>query len=95
MSYPWPFSTKADVEIDAEDVLDYVKDNREWFLEALSDVIPEREVIKEAITKARNVLNDFDLIRRCRDKASNNRDLVAVKLYEAVESLCDYLEAQQ
>ena len=94
MSYPWSFTTTADVEIDADDILDYVKENREWFLEQLNGQIPERTAIKESVVQLENILNNFDSIRRCRDKAANNRDLVAVKLYEALEGIKSYLEGQ-
>ena len=95
MSYPWPYSTRVDAEIDADDILDYVRENKEWFVEKLQNLSPERTVIKEAVTLADNILNDFDVIRRCRDKAANNRNLEAVRLYESVEKLRDYLQEQQ
>ena len=95
MSYPWPYSTNADVEIDADDILDYVKENKDWFLSQLKNLMPEREAIKEALIRTDDILNEFDNIRRCRDKAANNRNLEAVKLYESVEKLRNYLKEQQ
>ncbi len=95
MTYPWPYTTNTDVEIDAHDILEYVKNNSEWFLSHLKNLTPEREAIKEALIRTDDILNEFDKIRRCRDKAANNRDLEAVKLYESVEKLRKYLQEQQ
>ena len=41
MSYPWPLSTRTDVEVDADDVLEYVESNREWFAEKLQGHLPD------------------------------------------------------
>lgn len=95
MTYPWPYTTNTDVEIDADDILEYVKNNSEWFLSHLKNLVPERDVIKEALIRTDDILNEFDKIRRCRDKAANNRNLEAVKLYESVEKLRKYLQEQQ
>ena len=95
MTYPWDFETQTNVSIDAEDILEYVKNNKEWFVEKLQNLSPEREVVKEALIRIDDMLNEFDKIRRCRDKAANNRNLEAVKLYESVEKLRKYLQEQQ
>lgn len=95
MTHPRDFETRAEVSIYADDILEYVKNNSEWFLSHLKNLTPEREAIKEALIRTDDILNEFDKIRRCRDKAANNRDLEAVKLYESVEKLRKYLQEQQ
>lgn len=95
MTHPWDFETRTEVSIDADDILEYVKNNSEWFLSQLKNLSPERDVIKEALIRTNDILNEFDNIRRCRDKAANNRNLEAVKLYESVEKLRNYLKEQQ
>ena len=92
MSYPWNFETTADVSIDADDILEYVKNNKDWFLEKINDKPSTDETVKELINYLRNILDEFDCVRRCRDKAANNRDLHGVKLYEAVEEVKNKLE---
>ena len=95
MTHPWDFETQTNVSIDADDILEYVKNNSEWFLSHLKNLVPEREVVKEALIRIDDMLNEFDKIRRCRDKAANNRNLEAVKLYESIEKLRKYLQEQQ
>lgn len=74
------------VRIDADDVVEFAKSNREYFLRELG---VEDENIRIASLKKQieNLLNDYDSIRRDRDYKHADTD--AVKLYEALTKLKD------
>ena len=85
-SYPWDYEDT--VRIDADDILDYVRDNKDWFLDQLG--CSESTVGNTLLELERHVtdlINEYDDIRRYRDESSNNRDDRAVKLYEELERL--------
>ena len=92
MGYPWNFEITTDVSIDADDILEYVKENKDWFLEKLSDKPSTEDTVKEMLNYLRNILDKFDYVRRFRDENVNNRDLHSVKLYEAIEDIKHKLE---
>lgn len=83
---PWDFETQ--VSVDADEILDYVRDNKDWFLDQLG--CSESTVGNTLLALERHVtdlINEYDDIRRYRDESSNNRDDRAVKLYEELERL--------
>lgn len=83
---PWDY--EETVRIDAEDILDYVRDNKDWFLDQLG--CGESTVSNTLLELERHVtdlINEYDDIRRYRDESSNNRDDRVVKLYEELERL--------
>lgn len=83
---PWDY--EETVRIDAEDILDYVRDNQDWFLDQLG--CGESTIGNTLLELERHVtdlINEYDDIRRYRDESSNNRDDKVVKLYEELERL--------
>lgn len=66
--YPWDYEDT--IRIDAEDILDYVKDNKEWFLSQLGKDTNELATLEE---KVLNTINRFDYIRRYRDYSESTR----------------------
>ena len=86
MRVPWDFETQ--VSVDADEILDYVHDNKDWFLDQLG--CSEITVTNTLLALERHVtdlINEYDDIRRYRDESSNNKDDRVVKLYEELESL--------
>lgn len=81
MSYPWDLETN--VRIDADDVLDYVKDNKEWFLDKLGE---SRQLVNENIVSlernVQNIIDKYDMVRRLRDSSSEHKDAVSISMYE-------------
>ena len=79
---PWDFQTE--VSIDCDEILEYVKDNKDWFLSELG--IPTDSYLKSQLSSIacmiENTLNEYDSIRRKRDESINNTDLPEVQLYE-------------
>lgn len=91
MSYPWDY--EETIRIDAEDILDYVQDNKEWFLEKLGE---NDFVYKEKMKKLSQVIheicnNEFNFLRQVRDGTSklSNEEVVekCKKLYTLIETL--------
>lgn len=91
MSYPWDY--EETVRIDAEDILDYVKDNRDWFLEKLGE---DDFIYKEKMQKLSQVIhewcnNDFNFLRQVRDGTSKLSDKEIIEkcktLYNKIESI--------
>ena len=89
MSYPWDF--EETVRIDAEDILDYVKDNKEWFLEKLDN---NDFVYKEKMQNLSQVIHDFcnnecNFLRKVRDGTSSltNEEIIekCKKMYSKIE----------
>lgn len=82
----WDFETQ--VRVDADEILDYVRDNQEWFLSQLGcndrNTRNTLTVLDEYVS---DLINKYDDIRRHRDKSSNNRNDRAVELYEELEVL--------
>ena len=74
MSYPWDY--EETVRIDAEDILDYVKDNKEWFLEKLGN---NDFVYKEKMQQLSQIIhdkcnNEWNFLRQVRDGTSKLSD---------------------
>lgn len=91
MSYPWDY--EETVRIDAEDILEYVQDNKEWFLDKLGE---NDFVYKEKMKKLSQVIheicnNEFNFLRQVRDGTSklSNEEIVekCKKLYTLIETL--------
>jgi len=86
MSYPWDFEAK----IDAEDILDYVRDNQEWFLDKLeqSDGYYKNGLMEFKI-HLNNLLDNYNTIRLRRDHIIpvTNLNNQAISLYEDIEEL--------
>lgn len=83
---PWDFETQ--VCVDADEVLDYVRDNQDWFLSQLGcndrNIRNTLTVLDEYVS---DLINKYDDIRRYRDESTNNRNDRAVKLYEELTGL--------
>lgn len=81
---PWDFETQ--VSVDADEILDYVRDNKDWFLDQLGCSTIGNTLL-ELERHVTDLINEYDDIRRYRDESSNNRDDRVVKLYEELERL--------
>lgn len=90
----WDFETQ--IAIDPEEILDYVKDNKEWFLDRLQE---NDFVYKKKMQELSRVIhnmcnNEFDFLRKVRDGISNLSDKEIVEkckdLYSTIESLGNY-----
>lgn len=88
--YPCDFYTE--VNIDAYQMVDYVRENWEYFCEEIGDKRASVEVITETIKQIEDTLNKFDYVRRFRDSSAENRDNDAVKLYNSIEQVKQQLE---
>lgn len=88
--YPCDFYTE--VNIDAYQMVGYVRENWEYFCEEIGDKRASVEVITETIKQIEDTLNKFDYVRRFRDSSVENRDNDAVKLYNAIEQIKQQLE---
>ena len=86
MSYPWDFETEATVRIDAEEILDYVKENREWFLERLN-TSTQRDEIVEICKRLQDFLDKWDMYRVIRDMQSEEREFGPVKMWDDINTL--------
>jgi len=83
--YPWGLETKADVCVDADDVLDYVKSNKEWFLEKLGNYKSNETVkneVKDLGEFVDSIIDKYNKVRIFRDASSNNTEEEKVKIYE-------------
>lgn len=83
MSYPWDF--EETVRIDAEEILDYVKENKEWFLEQL-EIQKSSSTVKEDVKDLSNyvdsIIDKYNKVRIMRDSSVHNQDEISVKMYE-------------
>ncbi len=83
MSHPWDY--EETVRIDADDILDYVRENKEWFLEQL-DVQKSSSTIKEEIKDLSgyvdSIIDKYNKVRIVRDSSVHNQDELSVKMYE-------------
>lgn len=98
-NYPWDLETKVDVSIDADDVLDYVISNKQWFLDKLGDYKPNEEVkgeVKDLEKFVDSIIDKYDSIRIYRDASINNSEDERVKIYEDLigikQSITDILK---
>ena len=88
---PWDY--EETVRIDADDILDYVKDNKEWFLDRLGE---DDYIYKKKMQQLSQVIhdlcnNEFNFLRQVRDGTSKlSKDEIiekCKKLYSKIESL--------
>ena len=85
MSYPWDLEVRTDVSIDADDVLDYVKANKQWFLEQLGDYKSDETMkneIKDVGNYVDSIIDKYNAIRILRDMSIDNANDPRVKIYE-------------
>lgn len=82
--YPWSFETRTDVTIDADDILEYVKNNKEWFLDKL-DIQKSNSSIKEDIKDLSvfvdSIIDKYNKVRILRDNSNNSNEDICVKIY--------------
>ena len=86
MSYPWDFETEATVRADAEEVLDYVKENKDWFLDQLG-IASKKEIQQKAKELFREFYDEFDHVRRLRDSSHEYETDEMVRMYEWVQQI--------
>ena len=83
MSHPWDY--EETVRIDADDILDYVRENKEWFLEQL-DVQKSSSTIKEEVKDLSgyvdSIIDKYNKVRIVRDSSVHNQGELSVKMYE-------------
>lgn len=85
MSYPWDLEVRTDVSIDADDVLEYVKANKQWFLEQLGDYKSDETMkneIKDVGNYVDSIIDKYNTIRILRDTSTDNANDPRVKIYE-------------
>lgn len=70
---------ETEVSIYCDDILEYVRDNWDWFRENLGGI-----AINEDIKALSNILDKYNNVRIDRDNGVNND---AVKLYNDLESV--------
>lgn len=84
-NYPWDFETQANVSIDADDILGYVKENKDWFLSHLEGYKSNTEVkdeVKDLGNFVDSIIDKYNKVRIFRDTSNNNMDDLKVKMYE-------------
>jgi hypothetical protein len=95
MGYPWDFETKANVTVDADDILDYVRENKEWFLEQL-EIQKSSSTIKEDVKDLSNyvdsIIDKYNKVRIMRDSSVHNQDELGVKMYEDLVAIKKSIE---
>lgn len=83
---PWDFETQ--VRVDADEILDYVRDNQDWFLSQLgchnNTIRNNLDVLDKYVS---DLIDKYDDTRHYRDESTNNRNDQAVKLYEELIGL--------
>lgn len=83
MSHLWDY--EETVRIDVDDILDYVRENKEWFLEQL-DVQKSSSTIKEEVKDLSgyvdSIIDKYNKVRIVRDSSVHNQDELSVKMYE-------------
>lgn len=83
MSHPWDY--EETVRIDADDILDYVRENKEWFLEQL-EIQKSSSTIKEEVKDLSgyvdSIIDKYNKVRIMRDSSVHNQDELSVKMYE-------------
>ncbi len=83
-SYPWDLEIKANVSIDADDVLDYVKNNKQWFLDHIGDYKNNEEIkgeVKDLGVFVDSIIDKYNNVRIFRDASDKNLDDLKVKMY--------------
>ena len=93
MLYPSDFEPS----VDAEEVLDYVLSNKEWFLEKLNE--DNDGTYKIAMTKMaaffnRRCFNEWEFLRKVRDGTSNlsDKEIIqkCIQMYDTLEDMRNY-----
>jgi len=96
MSYPWDFETTTNVSIDAEDILDYVESNKEWFLDKL-DIQKSDSSLKEDIKSLGNyvdsIIDKYNMVRVLRDDSHQNENNIEIKMYEDLVAIKKTIES--
>lgn len=86
---PWDY--EETIQIDPDDILDYVRDNKEWFLDKLGE---DNYIYKKKMQDLSQIIhdwcnNDFNFLRQVRDGISNLTDKEIVEkckdLYNKIE----------
>lgn len=81
MRRPYDFETSVDVDVD--EILCYVKDHEEWFLDELG-VQNVNESTKKYLEE---ILDKFDFVRRSRDYRDGKATKTEIELYEYIEAI--------
>lgn len=83
---PWDFETQ--VSVDADEILDYVRDNQDWFLSQLGcddrNIQNTLAILDKYVS---DLIDKYDDIRQYRDESSINRNDRIVKIYEELLEL--------
>ena len=83
---PWDLQTQ--VSVGADEILDYVRDNQDWFLSQLGcDDRNTQNILTNLDKYVSDLIDKYDDIRKYRDKSSINRNDRIVKLYEELLEL--------
>jgi len=87
----YPSNFYADSSIEPEEVLEYVKENEEWFLEELR--LGNGRLL-EMSRSIQNILDNNDCVRRVRDHI-DSKDLTknAIELYEKLVDIKSTLDS--
>lgn len=78
-----PYDFETNVDIDVDEILCYVKDHQEWFLDELG-VQTVNERTKQYLEE---ILDKYDYIRRSRDYRDGKATETEIKLYESIEAI--------
>lgn len=87
---PWDFESDVTVRIDAEEVLDYVQENKDWFLDKLN-IAKKDDLYKKVKDLFRDFYNEFDHVRRLRDSSHEYATDEKVRMYEWAQQIEDEL----
>ena len=83
---PWDFETQ--VSVNADEILDYVRDNQDWFLSQLGYNDRNTQNTLANLDKyVSDLIDKYDDIRQYRDESSINRNDRIVQLYEELVEL--------
>ena len=90
---PWDFETEAEVHIDAYEVLEYVRDNKDWFLSELGE---SKECLQnEAVSilhQVENMIDKYHWVQVHRDESPDHQHEPIVHMYEDLNSIKDLLQ---
>lgn len=91
---PWDF--ESNVRIDCDEILEYVEDNKEWFLDRLGEA---DYVYKKKMKELSQVIhdlcnNEWDFLRKVRDGTSTLTDKEIIEkcksIYSKIEEFGEY-----
>lgn len=88
---PWDY--EETIQIDPDDILDYVRDNKEWFLDKLGE---DNYIYKKKMQDLSQIIhdwcnNDFNFLRQVRDGISNLTDKEIVEKCKALYNKIEYI----